>query len=104
MSNQTYSALPRHIVEVLLTDPAFSEVLDRCLEEEEMIAGFCRIYEIELPRQPKNGLEAMIDKANGYQEDSYRQFFSAFIPFVHRVVYMPLMAEFVATHKDVADE
>lgn len=94
MSNQNQSALPRNIVEALLTEPAFSVVLERCLEEEELIAGFCRIYEVELPRPPRNGLEAMIDKATGYQEDSYRQFFSAFIPFVHRAVYLPLKAQF----------
>lgn len=88
------SRLPYPVIHTLLTDPAFAEIVSRCLEEEELIAGFCRIYEVELPRPPMNGVEAMIDKVTGYQEDSYREFFAAFIPFVHRVVYMPLKAQF----------
>lgn len=87
------SRLPYPVIHTLLTDPAFAEIVSRCLEEEELIAGFCRIYEVVLPRQPRNGLEAMIDKVTGYQDDSYREFFTAFIPFVHRVVYLPLKAQ-----------
>ena len=86
--------LPYPVIHTLLTDAAFAEIVSRCLEEEELIAGFCRIYEVELPRQPRNGLEAMIDKVTGYQDESYREFFTAFIPFVHRVVYLPLKAQF----------
>jgi len=73
---------------------AFKHVLERCLEEPEFISGFCRIYEVELPRQPRNGLEAMIDEATGYRNDTYAKFFSVFIPFVYRVVYQPLLYKF----------
>lgn len=86
--------LPYPVIHTLLTDPAFAEIVSRCLEEEELIAGFCRIYEVELPRPAKNGLEAMIDKVTGYQDESYREFFTAFIPFVHCVVYLPMKAQF----------
>ncbi|WP_370426118.1 hypothetical protein AB9Q52_011095 [Pantoea vagans] len=78
----------------LHTNEAFRHVLERCLKEPEFISGFCRIYELELPRQPRNGLEAMIDEATGYRNDTYAKFFSAFIPFVHRVVYQPLLNKF----------
>lgn len=93
------SRLPYPVIHTLLTDPAFAEIVSRCLEEEELIAGFSRIYEVELPRPAKNGLEAMIDKVTGYQEESYRMFFTAFIPFVHRAVYLPLRAQFEASEK-----
>lgn len=86
--------LPCPVIHTLLTDPAFAEIVSRCLEEEELIAGFSRIYEVELPRPARNGLEALIDKVTGYQDDSYREFFTAFIPFVYRVVYLPLKAQF----------
>ncbi len=86
--------LPYPVIHTLLTDPAFTKIVSRCLEEEELIAGFCRIYEVELPRPPLNGLETMIDKVTGYQDESYCEFFAAFIPFVHRVVYLPLKAQF----------
>lgn len=95
-TEKAFNHLPYAVIHAMLTEPAFAEIITRCLDEEELIAGFCRIYEVELPRQPKNGLEALIDKATGYQEDSYRQFFSALIPFVHRVVYLPLKAQFEA--------
>ncbi|WP_128602024.1 hypothetical protein [Pantoea wallisii] len=71
---------------------AFRHVIERCLDETELIIGFCRIYEVELPRQPRNGLEAMINEATGYRQDTYFKFFAAFIPFVYRVVYLPIRA------------
>lgn len=78
----------------LHTNEAFTHVLERCLEEPEFISNFCRIYEVELPRQPRNGFEAMIDEATGYRNETYAKFFSSFIPFVHRVVYQPLLNKF----------
>lgn len=73
---------------------AFRHVIEKCLDEPELITGFCRIYQVELPRQPRNGLEAMIDEATGYRQDTYFKFFAAFIPFVYRVVYLPMKAQF----------
>ncbi|MDI9768202.1 hypothetical protein QM327_16745 [Pantoea dispersa] len=78
----------------LHTNEAFRHVIERCLDEQELITGFCRIYEVELPRQPRYGLEAMIDEATGYRQDTYFKFFAAFIPFVYRAIYLPLKAEF----------
>lgn len=93
--------LPYPVIHTLLTDPTFAEIVSRCLEEEELIAGFCRIYEVELPRPPMNGVETMIDKVTGYQDESYREFFTAFIPFVHRVVYLPLKVQINGAEKGV---
>lgn len=73
---------------------AFRHLIERCLEEEEFVEQFIRLYGVVLPRPPRNGLEAMADEATGYRKDTYAKFFSAFIPFVHRVVYRPLLNSF----------
>lgn len=92
----TEQRLPQEVIHNLMTEPAFSICLDRCMEEPEFISNFCRLYEVELPRQPRNGLEAMVDEATGYRKDTFDKFFTAFIPFVHRVVYLPLKSQFEA--------
>jgi len=89
----TEQRLPHRVIHTLMTDPAFSFCLEQCMEEPEFISGFCRVYEVELPRQPRNGLEAMADEATGYRKDTFDKFFTAFIPFVHRAVYLPMVAE-----------
>lgn len=85
--------LPDPVMLTLLTDPAFSHCLDQCLEEPEMITNFCRLYEVELPLNPRNPAEAMVDAATGYRKDCFDKFFTAFIPFVYRVVYLPLKSQ-----------
>lgn len=88
--------LPQEVIHTLLTDPAFALCLERCLEEPEFIYGFCRLYEVELPKNPRSALEAMVDEATGYRKDTFDKFFTAFIPFVHRVVYLPMKSQFEA--------
>ncbi|WP_208952134.1 hypothetical protein [Rahnella sp. ChDrAdgB13] len=88
--------LPEEIARTLMSDPAFSICLDRSLEEPELIAQFIRIYGVELPRQPRNALDMMVDEATGYRKDTFDKFFTAFIPFVHRAVYLPLLSKFSA--------
>lgn len=92
----TEQRLPQEVMYTLTADPAFALCLDRCLEEPEMITNFCRLYEVDLPRQPRNALEAMVDEATGYRKDTFDKFFTAFIPFVHRVVYLPMKSQFDA--------
>ncbi|CFQ96789.1 Uncharacterised protein [Yersinia frederiksenii] len=92
----TKQRLPEEVMITLLFDPAFNACLERCLDESELIANFCRLYEVELPRQPRNGLEMLVDEATGYRECAFDKFFTAFIPFVHRVVYLPLKSQFYA--------
>lgn len=88
--------LPQELIHTLLEDPAFSLCLDHCLGEPELITNFCRLCEIDLPRQPRNGIEAMVDEATGYPKYTYDKFFTVFIPFVHRAVYQPLKSQFEA--------
>lgn len=73
---------------------AFLHVIHRCIDEEEFIEQFCRLYEIAMPRPPQNAIEAMVDEATGYRDAQYKTFFEAFIPFVHRTVYKPMVTEF----------
>ena len=90
----TDKRLPRDVIQSLLMDPAFSLCLDECLGEPDLISNFCRLYDVSLPRQPRNGLEAMIDKVTGYRQATDNNFFAEFIPFVHRCVYLPLKSHF----------
>lgn len=92
----TEHRLPQEVIHTLMADPAFRFCLNGCMEEPEFISNFCRLYEVDLPRQPRNGLEAMVDEATGYRKDTFDKFFTAFIPFVHRVVYLPLKSQFEA--------
>lgn len=85
--------LPFPVIRTLLCDPLFSEVLERCFEEEELVEQFTRIYGVGLPRQPTIPIAALVDEATGFRDDQYRQFFSEFIPFVYRSVYLPLYGD-----------
>lgn len=91
---QVIHGLPSNVMLTLATDPALMHLVERCLEEKELVEQFTRLFGVGLPRNPKNALEAMVDNATGYRSDQYRQFFNAFIPFVHRSVYLPMKAQF----------
>lgn len=88
--------LPEEVARTLMSDPAFTTCLQSSLEEPELIAQFSRLYGVELPRNPRNGLEMMVDEATGYRKETFDKFFTAFIPFVHRAVYLPLLSKFSA--------
>lgn len=86
--------LPRSIMMDLVADPAFYHVLELCLEEDELVSQFCRLYVVSPSRQPRNGLEAMVDQVTGYRQATDNNFFAEFIPFVHRCIYLPLKSQF----------
>ncbi|MEI7341239.1 hypothetical protein WCT87_07100 [Pectobacterium brasiliense] len=88
------SKLPENVARTLISDPAFALILERCLEEEEFIEQFERLSGVTRPRTPSDPLIAMVDKVTGYADDQWRNFFSEFIPFVHRCVYEPLLAQY----------
>ncbi|RRW77644.1 hypothetical protein EGJ48_03605 [Pantoea dispersa] len=91
---QVIHGLPSNIMVTLATDPALMHMVERCLEEQEFVDQFIRLSGVGLPRPPRNALDAMVDNATGYRPDQYRKFFSEFIPFVHRAVYLPMKAQF----------
>ncbi|MGO3395583.1 MAG: hypothetical protein ACTINL_03690 [Serratia proteamaculans] len=85
------STLPRHVALALILDPQFSQCIEESLKTEELVEQFERVYGVSRPRQSRNGMEAIVDKATGYTDDQYRKFFSAFIPFVYDCVYVRLL-------------
>lgn len=91
---QVTQEMPRTIMVTLATDPALMHLVERCLEEKELVEQFTRLFGIGLPRMSKTPIEYMVDEATGWRSDQYRQFFNAFIPFVHRSVYLPMKAQF----------
>jgi len=92
----TEQRLPRDVIQSLLQDPAFSFCLEQCMDEPDLISNFCRLYDVSLPRPPRNGLDSIVDEVTGYRQDTYNNFFTEFIPFVHRWVYLPMKAHFEA--------
>lgn len=91
---QVIHGLPSNIMVTLATDPALMHMVERCLEEKELVENFTRLFGISLPRTAKSPIEHMVDEATGWRADQYRDFFNVFIPFVHRSVYLPMKAEF----------
>lgn len=72
----------------MLMDPRFMAVLDKCLDEEELITNFERLYGVSRPPARRTPIEKMVDEATGFSHDQWTQFFSAFIPFVYRCVWL----------------
>ncbi|MEY0017601.1 hypothetical protein AB7W40_22675 [Providencia rettgeri] len=85
--------LPDEILKTLATEPIFIEVVERCLDESELVSNFSRIYGVDLPRKPTSPLIEMVDQATGFREYQFNEFFTAFIPFVYRCVWLPLYSK-----------
>lgn len=72
----------------LLTNPRFTAVLDVCLEEQELIENFERIYGVHRPPVRRTPIEVMVDRATGFQQSQWEAFFCAFIPFVYDCIWL----------------
>lgn len=72
---------------------AFKHIIERCLNEPEFVEQFCRVYGCAQPKRRNHPLEEMVDKATGFRQHQWNEFFKQFIPFVHRTVYMPLLCK-----------
>lgn len=81
------SNLPDEVKVTLLTEPLFTVVLEKCLEEE-FVTNFERLFGVSRPRVPRSGIEAMVDEATGFKDDQWAKFFSEFIPVVYRCVWL----------------
>lgn len=68
----------------LLTNPRFAAVVDRCLDEPELIEQFERLIGVKRPLERRHPLEVMVDKATGFEQSQWESFFKEFIPFVYR--------------------
>lgn len=82
------SKLPEVVLHTIATQPLFLEVLDKCLHEEELLSNFERIFGINRPPEHLTPIEMMIDKVTGIRDEQWSEFFTAFIPFVHRCVWL----------------
>lgn len=90
---QVIHGLPNKIMVTLATDPALMLMVEKCLEEKELIDNFTRLFGVGLPRTARSPIEHMVEEATGWRSEQYRDFFNAFIPFVYRSVYLPMKAE-----------
>lgn len=80
--------IPPNIILELISNPRFAVVLDRCLEEEELIVQFERLSGVKRPPQRRTPIERMVDDVTGYRDDQWSKFFAEFIPFVYRCVWL----------------
>lgn len=76
------------IIVEFINNPRFVAVLDRCLEEEELIAQFERLTGINRPPERQSPLERMVDDVTGFRESQWSKFFEVFIPFIHECVWL----------------
>jgi len=72
----------------LITNQRFAAVLDKCLEEDELVAQFERLYGISRPPVRRTSIESMVDEATGFRQAEWEKFFSAFIPFVYEFIWL----------------
>ncbi|ELY2672628.1 hypothetical protein SMZ63_002783 [Cronobacter sakazakii] len=72
----------------LALNPRFKAVMERCLDEEELIVQFERLSGIKRPPTRGNPLEAMVDIATGFRDAQWKVFFEAFIPFVYDCIWL----------------
>lgn len=77
-----------NIIIEFINNPRFVAVLDKCLEEEELIAQFERLTGIKRPPERQNPLERMVDDVTGFRKSQWSNFFEAFIPFIHEFVWL----------------
>lgn len=79
----------RDIIGILSQD-GFLCVMEHCLNEKELIDNFQRLYGINIPDVNRPPLYRMVDKMTGFEDEAYREFFMAFIPFVDKFIYKPV--------------
>lgn len=87
--------LPPDVMITICTEPLFGDVLKKCLEETELVENFERLYGVHRPPERLTPVERMVDEATGFRDDQWSKFFSAFIPFVHDIVWLRWEGRFV---------
>lgn len=58
------------IISEMLLNPRFIAVLNRCIDEEELIMQFERLSGVTRPPKRQHPLELMVDKATGFMMSS----------------------------------
>lgn len=67
------------IMPEMLLNPRFIAVLNRCIDEEELIIQFERLSGVSRPPKRQHPVELMVDKATGFYDEQWKLFFEAFI-------------------------
>ena len=80
--------IPSQIILEFINNPRFVTVLDRCLEEEELIEQFERLSGVKRPAERQHPLERMVDEVTGFRKSQWSDFFEAFIPFIYDCVWL----------------
>ncbi|EAN6655675.1 hypothetical protein RJH75_003644 [Salmonella enterica] len=76
------------IMPEMLLNPRFIAVLNRCIDEEELIIQFERLSGVSRPPKRQHPIELMVDKATGFYDEQWKLFFEAFIPFVYEFIWL----------------
>ncbi|HAF8845607.1 hypothetical protein JYN13_17090 [Salmonella enterica subsp. enterica serovar Newport str. CFSAN000598] len=76
------------IMQEMLLNPRFIAVLNRCIDEEELIIQFERLSGVSRPPKRQHPVELMVDKATGFYDEQWKLFFEAFIPFVYEFIWL----------------
>ncbi|EII2411411.1 hypothetical protein LG157_002514 [Salmonella enterica] len=76
------------IMPEMLLNPRFSAVLNRCIDEEELIIQFERVSGVSRPPKRQHPIELMVDKVTGFSDEQWKLFFEAFIPFVYEFIWL----------------
>ena len=82
------SKVQSNIILELVKNPRFMMVLDRCLEEEELIEQFERLSGIKRPPARQHPLVRMVDEVTGFAKSQWSDFFEAFIPFIYECIWL----------------
>lgn len=72
----------------LASNSGFEEVFMECLEAEELVENFERIYGVKRPPQRLTPIERMVDESTGFRQSQWSEFLSEFVPFVYRFVWL----------------
>ena len=72
----------------MISNPRFMAVLDKCLDEKELIEEFERLYGVKRPPERLTPIERMVDDVTGFHTSQWATFFEAFIPFVYDCVWL----------------
>lgn len=76
------------IMQEMLLNPRFIAVLNRCIDEEELIIQFERLSGVSRPPKRQHPVELMVDKATGFYDEQWKLFFEAFIAFVYEFIWL----------------
>lgn len=62
------------IIPEMLLNPRFIAVLNRCIDEEELIMQFERLSGVTRPPKGQHPIELMVDKATGFSDEQWKRF------------------------------